>query len=141
MTPANGAFVKVCFTNGLVESGVVQKWDDDIIVLDNVDSSVVIKNPDDIFIYKIYKQNQEYKQPVSDVYVDKEPAPEKYIRDPALRALDIYELRKKVQEEEARRAREKLTEFKPTGHGVMTQYGDLEVLRNQSILRNTAEED
>jgi len=141
MQPQQGSYVKVCFNNGLVECGTVASWNDTEIVLETIDSMIVIKNPQDIFIYKIFKDKPDHKPPVSDVYVDKELTPTEYVRDPALRALNIYELRKEVQAEEEQRAREKLTEFRPSGNGVPVQYGNIELLRDKSILRDTAEED
>lgn len=141
MQPNKGSYVKVCFNNGLVECGTVSSWNESEIVLETTDSMIVIKNPEDIFIYKIFKDIPEYKPPVSDVFVDKDLTPKEYVRDPALRALDIYQLRKEAQAEEQQRAREKLTEFRPTGHGAPIQYGNIELLRDKSILRNTSEED
>ena len=140
MIPRKGSFVKVCFNNGLVETGIVEVWNDKEIVLETQDSMIVINNPKDIFIFKVFKDKTEDKPPVSDVYVDKEMIPPQYHRDPVLRAQSLLELRKQSRKEERKRAREKLTEFKPTGNGA-TSYGDYAVLRDQSILRNTSEED
>ena len=141
MIPQNGSFVKVCFTNGLVESGTVSVWNDNVIVLETMDSCIVINNPKDIFIYKIYKDKKEYVPPISDVYVDKELVPTEYVRDPDLRAMNIYKLKKELEKEEKIRAREKLTEFRPSGHGINTNYGNIDILRDKSVLRNTAKED
>lgn len=140
MHPSNGLFVKIYFNNGFSESGIVHSWNESQIVLDNKDSLIVINNPNDIFVYKIYKDRKEETPINNDIYVDKEMIPTIYTRDPVDRAKNLLQLRKDAKEEELKRARDKLTEFRATGQRIAS-YDTAELLRAESILRNSSKED
>ncbi len=138
MIPSIGQYVKILFKNGFSESGFVYEWGKHIVLEASDGSSVtVIKNIDDIFLYKILI-NKKDEKPVSDVYI--EPVqPKQYRRDPVDRGLHLLELHKLRAEEERNRAREKLTTFSPISG---TVHDDRTILLgNKPILFNTTKKD
>lgn len=138
MIPNIGSTVKVYFKGGLVDQGVVDSWDENEAVLRSSHSYSLINNLDEIILIKVYEDRKE--ETASEVFVDKELEPQEYHREHIDRALELAELHKLKAEEERKRAREKLTEFKPSAN-LGTTYDNYSILTDESILHNPSEED
>lgn len=132
MIPNKNDFVKVYMQN-FIDEGFVEAWGKKI-VLRSIDGSTitVINNSETIIAYRILTDKK--AKTVSTVHVDKEIDPKKYYREPMDRVLDLAELRKELAKEEQSRARQKLTEFKPSG-AYDINYDNSAILR-QSILQH-----
>lgn len=138
MYPKTGSFVAVYLRGGLVEQGVVESWGKEGAVLKQKHSYSLINNLDDIVLVKIFEDKKE--EPISNVSVDTELEPREYHREPIDRALDLAELHKLRIQEERERARKSLTEFRPTAN-LGTTYDNYSILRDESLLRDSSEED
>lgn len=75
MIPQKNDFVIVYLNNGYSESGYVEEWGEQVVLV-NDHSITVIKNPDDIFLFKIRIEKQEEpaitNSTAQQVFIDKQ---------------------------------------------------------------------
>lgn len=110
-----GCIVKVVCKGNLIENGILVEFNEDQLVLELLDKSLVIfLNPkENIIAIKVSKQETQ-SSPRDRVFVDTEPKPHRYERREELRAATLAELHKMRASEERKRARNLMTSFDVT---------------------------
>ena len=114
MIPNKHDTVKILFKNGFVEYGEVLSWGSKEIILSSLKEVTVIKNTEEIFIYKILKVKEQTASPPKEVFVEP-PVLESYEPDANLRAKKLVDLHKLRIEAEQENARQKLNSFTNPG--------------------------
>lgn len=117
-----GFYIQVFCKYGLVEEGIIQKYDESSLVLTRKDTSKsIILNPlENIINIRVFGRlvpaSDEKKARVVDkpnpVYVDKELSPNHHHKTESLRAKELAELYTLKRQEERQRAKELLTSQK-----------------------------
>ncbi len=143
MNPQNSDHVKVIFSNGLIEEGIVLEWTEVRAVLRSTssDNLLIIQNTTrDVLAVKIYRDESQRGRTNANnrVFVDL-PAEQVREKQSDLRALKLADLHKLRMQEERARARELTTTFQPSGLSPV-KYGLPGEFR-QPVLFDTATED
>jgi hypothetical protein len=119
-----GDTVKIICKNGLIESGKLVKFEEDSLIIDQVEgtSLIILKPYDNVVGIKILSI-KEMSRPISEVAVQEDLELKERIPQEQLRVKKLAELHMLRAQEERVRARELLSQHKPTNTLPGVQFG------------------